>query len=130
MACNNKLLARSNKRKSQAAATNATMPTFRIDWPATLYRLAHVVAVLANCPDLCGFVPDQAEAQRAIDYCRRRLAGEPEEEDDNSLIEFIVACGQSVDWVLFGDPGMMICKLAAGTLRSNPDGGEPVEMPK
>jgi hypothetical protein len=63
------------------------MPTFRIDWPATLYRLEHVVEVLATCDDLCGFVPDQAEAQRALAYCQRRVAGEPEEEDDNSLIE-------------------------------------------
>ena len=100
------------------------MPIFCIDWPATLRRLEHVVAVLANCPDICGFVPDQAEAQRATAYCRRRVAGEPEDDDD-SLLEFIVASGQSVDWVLFGDPGMMICMLAAGTLRSNPDGGEP-----
>ena len=105
------------------------MPTFRIDWPATLRRLEHVVEVLATCHDRCGFVPDQAEAQRALAYCRRRVAGEPEEEDDNSLIEFIVASGQSVDWVLFGDPGMMICKLAAATLRPDPDGGEPVPRP-
>jgi len=63
--------------------------------------------------------------------CRRQVAGEPEEEDedDNSLIEFIVASGQSVDWVLFGDPGMMICRLAAATLRTGPDDGEPVARP-
>jgi hypothetical protein len=53
----------------------------------------------------------------AARVCRRRIAGEPEEEDDDdSLIEFIAASGQSADWVLFGDPGVMICKLAAGTL--------------
>jgi hypothetical protein len=28
--------------------------------------------------------------------------------------------------VLFGDPGMMICKLAAGALRPDPDAREPV----
>ena len=93
------------------------MPIFRIDWPATLRRLEHVVEVLATCHDRCGFVPDQAEAQRALAYCRRRVAGEPEEEDDDCLLEFIVASGQSVDWVLFGDPGMMICMLAGGALQ-------------
>ena len=105
------------------------MPIFRIDWPATLRRLEHVVEVLANCHDRCGFVPDQAEARRALAYCRHRVAGEPEEEDDGSLIEVIVASGQSVDWVLFGDPCVMICKLAAGMLRPGPDDREPVPRP-
>ena len=106
------------------------MPTFRIDWPATLCRLEHVVEVLGTCHDRCGFVLDQAEARRALVYCRRRVAGEPEEEDDDSLIDFIAASGQSADWVLFGDSGVMICKLAAGTLRSDPDGGETVRGPQ
>jgi hypothetical protein len=95
----------------------AAMPTAYIGWPATLRRLEHVVEVLANCHDRCGFVLDQDEARRALTYCQRRIAGEPEQEDDDSLIEFIAASGQSVDWVLFGDPGVMICKLAAGTRR-------------
>ena len=106
------------------------MPTSRLDWPAITRRLEHIVEVLATCHDRCGFVLDQDEARRALTYCRRRIAGEPEEEDDDSLIEFIAASGQSADWVLFGDSGVMICKLAAGTLRSDPDRGETVRGPQ
>jgi len=93
------------------------MPTRRLDWPAITRRLEHIVEVLATCDDRGDFVLDKDEARRALTYCRRRIAGEPEEGDDDSLIEFIAASGQSADWVLFGDPAVMICKLAASTIR-------------
>jgi hypothetical protein len=86
--------------------------------------------VLATCHDRCAFVLDQDEARRALAYYRRRIAGEPkEEDDDNNLMEFIAASGQSADLVLFSDPGVMICKLAAQAQRPDPDDGEARRKP-
>ena len=46
-----------------------------------------------------------------------------DDEDIEPLLEFAVEYGQSLDYILLGDVGGMICGLAASTRRPDPDDG-------
>lgn len=88
---------------------------------ATLARCEQVVDTLRTKFICQGWTMDEAGAQRALSYFRNPVVTGPGEDDDYAYWEaeaFLRDHGQSLDWVLDGDLGGMICRLAAHSRRA------------
>lgn len=81
------------------------------DWLASANRLETIANVLRDFEKPV----DLTAAARAVEYCRRCAAGEPEDDEafQELVVGFIAAHRQSLDWILFGDPRCMIAEMAA-----------------
>jgi len=80
-----------------------------VDWSAAADR----IEIIADCLTNVGKAVDREAAARAVEYCRRVAAGEPENEPaDIEMTKFVRAHGQSLDWIFFGDPRCMIAASA------------------
>jgi hypothetical protein len=110
-----------------ATPANSTPPSpdFEIDHKAILARAEQIVDLLRTCYVREGWKIDEAAADRALAYFRRHVEGPPFENEDQDTIEFhegavefVGSHGQSLDWVLCGDPGSMICRLASRSKRA------------
>ena len=73
-----------------------------IDMQAALERTEEMVDILR----LRGFALDERAAERALAFCR---SGKPDDEEEwQAFADFVGAHGQSLDWLLLGDPVSMI----------------------
>jgi hypothetical protein len=84
-----------------------------LNWNAALERLAQIVETLSTRHVRDGFELDSALAEQALDYCRARARGVPDDGSSDPLVEFAWTYGQSLDWILAGDLRGMICSAAA-----------------
>jgi hypothetical protein len=58
--------------------------------------------------------PDEVAAERLLQYFRQRAEGVPDDVDEwYAVMSFFKDHGQSLDWILLGDPKVMICQLAS-----------------
>jgi hypothetical protein len=73
---------------------------------------------------------DEDAAARTLAYFRNRSAGGPDDVDEWMVaVNFIGDHGQSIDWVVLGDPGGLICKAAKHSERAalaSPSSADPV----
>jgi hypothetical protein len=103
-----------------AGALDAAAALARAEQMIELLRTRHV------CEGWHGHGLDEAAAARTLAYFRNWAAGGPDDVDEwMSVVEFLDDHGQSIDWILLGDPGGMICGSAsrsarAATLSSDP----------
>lgn len=66
-----------------------------------------------------GWKIDETAAERALEYFRKSAAdGSDDDELREAAISFLSSHGQSLDWVLDGKPGGMICTLAKHSKRA------------
>ena len=105
-----------------AAATLSTLPSDvepdGIDWAAVLGRAEHVVESLRTRHVCVGWQLDEVAAGRALEYIRSRAAGSMDESGEPQIIEFFGEHGQSLDWVIDGDPTGLVCRGAARSNRA------------
>jgi hypothetical protein len=94
------------------------------DHAATLARAEQIVETLRTNYVAEGWTLFEPAAEEMLGFFRRRLEGKPERDNEFKMdvVEFFAAHGQSLDWVLFGDPSVMICRLAAA---KSEERGEP-----
>jgi hypothetical protein len=107
------------------ASSTPPSPDFEIDHKAILARVEQIVDLLRTCYVREGWKIDEAAADRALRYFRRHVEGPPFENEDQDtiefhegVVEFVGSHGQSLDWIFDGDPGGMICRLAARSERA------------
>lgn len=91
-----------------------------VDWSAVADRIETIVHCLTNRKVAKNVTIDYRVAARAVEYCRRRANNhhytEVEMEiREDEMMDFVLAHGQSLDWVMIGDPVDMIATLATGT---------------
>lgn len=89
---------------------------------AMLHRAEHVVETLSTRHVCDGWVIDRAAAEQALDYMRRS-AVDPELSDGSgfeAMVRFFSSHGQSLDWIMLGDPTTMICGTAAHSPHASP----------
>lgn len=113
-----------------AIATTKAAPTLStLDHQAILARAEQVIDVLRNCVVCHGWHDhrkglDEEAAERTLEYLRRCAACAPQDDDEKDAEEWAVASeffidhGQSLDWIVRGDPGGMICGGAANSARA------------
>jgi hypothetical protein len=92
-----------------------------LDWPAIVRRAAQVTDRLQKYygPDWTS--GDQEAAAGVLMYCRDREAGLPDDETAwKATLKFFWDYGQSLDYVIYGDPVSMIAKSAARSPRGRP----------
>ena len=62
---------------------------------------------------------DEEAAARMLRYFRRKAAGAPDNDQEwQAVVAFCGEHGQSLDWIVQGDPAGMICSAAARTTHS------------
>jgi hypothetical protein len=84
------------------------------DARAVLVRAEQAIEILRTRHVCAGWQVDEDGADRALKYFRAMAAGAAEDDDAfRTAIDFLREHGQSVDWILAGDPGGMICQGAA-----------------
>jgi hypothetical protein len=92
-----------------------------LDWPAIVPRAEAVVDKLQNYYGAEWSIADQDAAAAMLKYCRDRGAGLPDDETAwKGTLEFFWDYGQSLDWVVYGDPVSMIATMAARSPRGRP----------
>jgi hypothetical protein len=80
---------------------------------AALARAEEIVSLLRTNYVREGWQFDQAAAERVLAFFRKYAEDGSESEDEWEVaLYFLYSHGQSLDWVLCGDPRVMICKLA------------------
>ena len=84
-----------------------------IDWRAVLDRAERMVDILRTRVIHEHFSMDEESAERMLCYCRNMAAGRSENEQDwAGVLFFLAEHGQSVDWLLSGNPVGLICRSA------------------
>jgi hypothetical protein len=103
-----------------AAAVPVPTPSVAAPLPsdspaAMLQRAEQLIDILRTKHVADGWKLYEPAAEQTLGFFRRRVAGEPEVDGEfhMDVVEFFGAHGQSLDWVMFGDPSVMICGLAA-----------------
>ena len=80
---------------------------------AALARAEEIVSLLRASYVREGWQIDQAAAERVLAVFRKYAEDGSKSEDEwEAALHFLYSHGQSLDWVLCGDPRVMICKLA------------------
>jgi len=97
---------------------------------AMLQRAEHVIEALRTRHVCDGWSIDDAAAEQALAFFRKAVV-DPGAEDDASfeaMNRFCASHGQSLDWIIRGDPSGMICGLAARSARarSASDADDPI----
>lgn len=88
--------------------------TEAIDHHAILTRLEQIVDLLRTCYVRDGWRLDEEGAERTLRYFRRMAMGGRENNHEfTAASAFLYRNGQSLDWVISGDPRGMICHAAA-----------------
>jgi hypothetical protein len=76
-------------------------------------RAEEIVSLLRTSYVREGWQMDEAFAERMLTFFRKH-AGDgsaPPDDEWEVALDFLYSHGQSLDWVLWGDPRVMICKL-------------------
>ena len=85
-----------------------------INYAAILARFEQVVEDLRTRYVSDDFRLDEAAAARALLYFRHMAEGGPDDDAKwQDALDFMIAHGQSFDWILCGSPTALICKGAA-----------------
>src|ERR1700730_4959281 len=85
-----------------------------IDHRATLARVEQIIDLLRTCHVREGWRLDEEGAERTLRYFRRCAdGGRDNNREYTAAREFLYRNGQSLDWVIAGDPRGMICHAAA-----------------
>jgi hypothetical protein len=85
-----------------------------MDYRAILARVEQIIDLLRTCHVREGWELDEEGAERTLRYFRHLADGG--QEDHHELMaasRFLYRNGQSIDWVIAGDPRGMICNAAA-----------------
>lgn len=105
--------------------SNTTAAENIADYCAALARLEQIVNHLRHGYVADGFTLDEEGAARALAYFRNLAAGGTDDKNDSAVqaewaatLEFVYKHGQSLDWIIDGNPGAMICKLASYSERA------------
>src|SRR5258705_11317187 len=92
---------------------------------AILARVEQIVDLLRTRYVREGWKMDEDGAARTLAYFWRYVEGPPFKDEDEDttefhegVVKFVGSHGQSLDWILDGDPSSMICMLAALSNRS------------
>ena len=86
---------------------------------AILARAEQVVDVLRTRYVCQCWKLDEEAAARMLRYFRRKAAGAPDNDEEwQAVVAFCGEHGQSLDWIVRGDPAGMICSAAARSRRS------------
>ena len=97
-----------------ALATGTAAKTAEPDPAAMLARAEQMVDLLRTRYIREGWKVDEEGAERTLRYFRRIAAGGPDDDWEwETVVNFISNHGQSLDWIIRGDHGGMICMLAA-----------------
>jgi hypothetical protein len=112
-----------------AAAGVAALPAGAIEaGAAALGRAEFMIERLRTryvCEGWHGRGLDEDAAARALAYFRNWSAGGPEDADEwMFVVKFLDDHGQSIDWIMRGDPGGMICEGASRSSRASV--GDPI----
>jgi hypothetical protein len=92
-----------------------------LDWPAIVLRAEGVTDRLQKYYGPDWTAADQEAAAGMLKYCRDRGAALPDDEIAwRATLEFFWNYGQSLDYVMYGDPASMIAKSAARSPRGRP----------
>jgi hypothetical protein len=109
------------------ATTRATVdpifvPTGGLDHGAMLARAEQAIDVLRTCVVCEGWHGNglnEGAASRTLKYLRRIATGGPEDDQEwEAACAFFYDHGQSLDWIVMGNPGGMICGAAARSPRA------------
>jgi hypothetical protein len=85
-----------------------------IDHRAILARAEQIIDLLRTCHVREGWRLDEEGAERTLRYFRRMAkGGRDNNREYTAAREFLYRNGQSLDWVISGDPRGMICGAAA-----------------
>jgi hypothetical protein len=88
---------------------------------AWLARVEQIVDYLGDCYVCDGWHEgfDRTGAERTLAYFRAAAAGEPDDiEEWMWVTEWLYDHGQSLDWIMCGDPGGLICGVAHHSRRA------------
>jgi hypothetical protein len=92
------------------------------DARAMLARAEQAIEVLRTCVVCEGWHGNglnEEAASRTLQYLRRIAAGAPEDDQEwEAACAFFYDHGQSLDWIVMGNPGGMICGAAARSPRA------------
>jgi hypothetical protein len=87
---------------------------------ASLERAEQVVDLLRTRYIREGWKIDEEAAERALAYCRAYAAdGSDPDDEREAAFDFFTSHGQSLDWVLDGQHGALICGLAKQSERAH-----------
>lgn len=97
----------------------------RLNWSAAADRIELFLDLLSNYYVGKTVKVDYRAAGKAVEYCRQRAAGKKYTEleiaeREAEMLGFLIAHNQSLDWVLSGDPTIMMAQLAEGTCSRKP----------
>jgi hypothetical protein len=73
-------------------------------------RAEQLIHMLRTCHVREGWQIDEESAERVLAYFRD---GAPDDDRFQCVIDFCDQHNQSLDWIFCGNPGVMICQLAA-----------------
>jgi hypothetical protein len=88
--------------------------TEAIDHHAILARIEQIIDLLRTCHVREGWRLDEEGAERTLRYFRYCAdGGQDDFHEFTAASKFLYRNGQSLDWVILGNPGGMICNAAA-----------------
>jgi hypothetical protein len=111
---------------AQAESKTTTLTTTPLDHRAILARAEQVVDLLRTryvCEGWHEKGLDEPAAERMLQYFCRQADGDGAPEDDQdpeweAALAFFFDHGQSLDWIMLGNPGGMITGAAACSARA------------
>jgi hypothetical protein len=90
------------------------------DPAAALVRATDLVRCLREGSVADDFILDEADAEQLLHYFRKeaKKKGSATDTEFDAVVRFCRDYEQSLDWLFFGDPGVMICGAAAGSRKA------------
>jgi hypothetical protein len=86
--------------------------------PAILKRVEQVIGWLRDCHVCNGWAIDERGAERTLRYFRRMAKGGRDNMAEwGAVTDSLYHHGQSLDWIMDGNPVSLICKAAARSER-------------
>jgi hypothetical protein len=99
---------------SQDAAAIPPISEEVADYSAMLKRAEYCIECLRTRYICDGCKVHEEGAERVLRYFRSQAAGEPDNAEEwQAIIDFFCSHGQSLDWILSGDPCGLICTVAS-----------------
>jgi hypothetical protein len=86
---------------------------------AIIARAEELVDVLSTSHVREGWSLDKDRATQFLENVRQLDIAAGDTDHERKIIEWVRDHGQSLDWLLCGDPGVMVCKAAARSMISN-----------
>jgi len=109
------------------AAPSIASEQYSFDAAAALARAEQMIEIFRTSYVIFGWNVFEPAAEAFLDYFRRRARGEQEGEAEfQRVVDFCEAHGQSLDWLMRGDPRGLIC--SAAELRAHKRGEADVSL--